>query len=129
MNRPYNAYMSSSRPVNMKNIEDRALRITWDDGRVDELTWLYLRGVCPCASCVDEGTGRRTLDVTRLAADIRPISMAFVGQYAVRFQWSDSHNTGLYTFEALRRWGDAAASEQNSTKNENVGNSSGDSSV
>ncbi len=26
-----------------------------------------------------------------------------VGRYALRFKWSDGHDTGLFTFEALRK--------------------------
>lgn len=95
------------RPVALKNLEDRALRITWEDDRTDEFTYQYLRGACPCASCVDEWTGRRLIDPASIDAAVRPLSVAFVGQYALRFAWSDGHGTGIYTFEALRRWGTA----------------------
>ena len=38
---------------------------------------------------------------SRIPADIRPLSVALVGTYGLRVQWSDGHGTGIYTFERL----------------------------
>ncbi len=103
--------MSGLRPTALKNLEDRALRITWEDGRVDEFTYQYLRGACPCASCVDEWTGKRLIDPLKVDPSVKPVSVSFVGQYAIKFAWSDGHSTGIYTFQALRSWGSPVASD------------------
>jgi DUF971 family protein len=38
-----------------------------------------------------------------VAGDIRPLSLALVGAYGLRVNWSDGHETGIYTFEQLLR--------------------------
>jgi DUF971 family protein len=61
-----------------------------------------LRLACPCAACVEEMTGRRLLQPGAVPADIRPQSLALVGAYGLRINWSDGHDTGIYTFELLQ---------------------------
>jgi ATP-binding protein involved in chromosome partitioning len=61
-----------------------------------------LRLACPCAECVEEMTGRALLDPARVPADIRPLRIHLVGAYGLRVDWSDGHNTGIYTFDRLR---------------------------
>jgi DUF971 family protein len=34
-------------------------------------------------------------------ADVGPVSLALVGAYGLRVQWSDGHGTGIYTFQRL----------------------------
>jgi ATP-binding protein involved in chromosome partitioning len=81
---------------------DEGLLIEWDRGGHE---WLYpareLRLACGCAACMDEMTGRPLLDPGRVPADIRPASVALVGTYGLRVDWSDGHGTGIYTFERL----------------------------
>ncbi len=55
----------------------------------------------------DNGVGGRAHRPPRLTAQnipptIRAMSMGRVGAYALRFSWSDNHDTGLYTFNVLR---------------------------
>jgi DUF971 family protein len=61
-----------------------------------------LRLACPCAECVEEMSGRPLLDPQRVPADVHPVTLALVGAYGLRVQWSDGHGTGIYTFERLR---------------------------
>ena len=46
-------------------------------------------------------SGQPILDPSAVPADIRPVSLALVGAYGLRIQWSDGHSTGIYTFERL----------------------------
>jgi DUF971 family protein len=46
-------------------------------------------------------SGRPILDPARVPDDILPRSVALVGTYGLRVQWSDGHGTGIYTFERL----------------------------
>ena len=39
------------------------------------------------------------------ARAFRLVNLTRVGSYAVQPAWADGHNTGLYTFEYLRRLG------------------------
>ena len=34
---------------------------------------------------------------------VYPLEIEYVGRYALRFQWSDGHSTGIYPFDMLRR--------------------------
>lgn len=77
------------------------LRIVWKGGMETEHDYFKLRFLCPCASCVDELTGVRTLRQENVRPDVRPVSGEFVGNYALRINWSDGHNTGIYTFASL----------------------------
>lgn len=82
--------------------DEQRLRIEWADGHVSEYVPRALRLACPCAACVEEMTGRPLLDPSRVAPDIWPRAVRYVGRYALRFDFSDGHDTGIYTFELLR---------------------------
>jgi DUF971 family protein len=83
-------------------VDRTSLFITWSDGRRSELPLRFVRERCPCAGCVEEWTGRRTVDVAAIPADIRPLQIDPVGRYAVRVSWSDGHSTGIYSWDVLR---------------------------
>lgn len=82
------------------------LRIEWKDGTVTEHLPRELRIRCPCAGCVDEMTGERTLVPEMVDPGIYPTEIHYVGRYALQFVWSDGHSTGIYPFEYLRRLAD-----------------------
>jgi DUF971 family protein len=82
---------------------ENAIRILWPGGAQATIPAKGLRDFCPCASCVEEGTGVKLLDPASIPDDIRPLSIDPVGSYAVQIQWSDGHNTGIYSWEVLRR--------------------------
>ncbi len=89
-------------PSDIKAIRDQAvLNIAWSDGQFD-LPFVFLRGKCACAQCVNEWTGEQILDPATVPEDITIEKMELVGSYAVRVRWSDGHNSGLYTWERLR---------------------------
>jgi DUF971 family protein len=79
------------------------LRIRWRDGHVSEFPPRLLRVACPCAGCVDEMTGRRILREDDVPPDVHPIVISPVGRYALRFDWSDGHGTGIFPYDYLRR--------------------------
>jgi DUF971 family protein len=82
--------------------EGGALRIAWPGGPEATVPALRLRDLCPCAECVEEGTGRKLLDPATIPADIRPTEVAAVGNYAIQITWSDGHSTGIYSWRTLR---------------------------
>lgn len=97
-------------PTNIKSFsEERLLEVTWPNGQVHRMPYKLLRGECPCAACVNEFTGIRTLDITKIPADIHPQELSFAGNYALRVRWSDGHDTGMFTWENLERIGIASA--------------------
>lgn len=89
-------------PLDIRRIDEREIFIAWDDGHRSLYDYEYLRLYCPCAGCGDELSGRRMIRADKIAKDIRPLQIEPVGRYALRFQWSDSHQTGIYSFEYLR---------------------------
>lgn len=102
--------MTTTPPRNIRALKSEgALEITWPDGPVARLPFHYLRCECPCAGCVDEMTGLRTLDVEGVPRDVHPTSIGFSGNYALKIEWSDGHGSGLYTWSRLRELGPGAA--------------------
>jgi DUF971 family protein len=83
--------------------EGTRLRIRWKDGFESTHLPRDLRLACPCAGCVDEMTGKRTLAPASVPPDIHPLAIHYVGRYALQFVWSDGHQTGIYPFDYLRR--------------------------
>jgi DUF971 family protein len=81
---------------------DGAVKITWAGGAEVTLPALRLRDLCPCAGCVEEGTGRKLLNPATIPSDIHPERIDAVGSYAVQIHWSDGHNTGIYAWRTLR---------------------------
>lgn len=78
------------------------VRITWPGGPDVTIPAFRLRDLCPCAQCVDEGSGKKILDPATIPSDIRPLEIAMVGNYAVQITWSDQHSTGIYSWRTLR---------------------------
>ena len=83
-------------------LSPKHLRIEWKDGLVSEFEARQLRLACPCAVCVEEGTGRKLLEEGRIPPDIQLLEAELVGRYALCFQWSDHHRTGIFSWNYLR---------------------------
>jgi ATP-binding protein involved in chromosome partitioning len=96
----------TNRPQEVDTHDDKVTIITWDDGKVTRYPNRYLRSMCPCASCVNEVTGERTIDLESVDPGVKIVGVDPVGRYALHFQWSDGHGTGLYTFDTLRKLGE-----------------------
>ena len=79
-----------------------ALEIKWEDGHGSIFEPRFLRLNCPCAGCVDEMSGQRTLTEAMVPEGIYPTAINYVGRYALQFVWSDGHDTGFFSFETLR---------------------------
>ena len=75
--------------------------IEWNTGERFAVPYVELRYYCPCAGCVDEHTGKRTLSKSSISPEIRPMDAQPVGRYALNLQWNDGHKTGIYHFDTL----------------------------
>jgi ATP-binding protein involved in chromosome partitioning len=95
-----------NRPREISTQDDRVTVITWEDGKVSRYQNRYLRSMCPCAQCVNEVTGERTVTLDSIDPGVRLVNVSPVGRYALHFQWSDGHGTGLYAFNILRQLGE-----------------------
>jgi len=103
--------MTESLPKAADLVSPFLLRIRWKDGAVTEHPARSLRLACPCASCIEEGTGKQLLDPATVAQDILLLSVELVGRYALSFVWSDGHKTGIFAFPLLRRLGQGGAAQ------------------
>jgi DUF971 family protein len=86
---------------------DEGVTITFLDGGVAELDLLTLRQGCPCAACRNKRD--QGLDAWPEPNSPRPLRIddaRLHGGWALAFTWNDGHATGVYPFEALRRWSD-----------------------
>jgi DUF971 family protein len=93
-------------PTNLRALRDqKTLEVTWPDGVTHRIPFQLLRFECPCASCVNEFTGERTIRLENIPADVMPTAMHLTGNYALKVDWSDGHSTGLYAWEVIRRIG------------------------
>jgi len=97
------------KPKEISEFSDTALSILWDDGHQSIYLYEDLRKECPCASCnqirkstQEKSSFKRAIPITIDNLEITPRSIEPVGQYAIRFYWSDRHSTGIYTFQFLR---------------------------
>lgn len=77
------------------------LTVRWEDGVTSAFAPVWLRARCPCAGCVEEWTGKRTVGEAQVAQDVKCRAMNPVGNYAVQLDWSDSHNTGIFSWDYL----------------------------
>lgn len=102
--------MSDAVPKAADLVSPFLLRIRWKGGAVTEHKARDLRLLCPCASCIEEGTGRKILDPATVPEQILLLSVELVGRYALTFVWSDGHKTGIFSFELLRQTGTEVAS-------------------
>jgi len=91
------------RPSRVKRVNALQTDITWNDGHFSSYPSWYLRENCPCATCVEEFTGRRMIRQGSIPATLERVDVGPVGNYALSFTWNDGHSTGIYTFEFLRR--------------------------
>lgn len=95
--------MNITAPTALARKDPDILVITWNDGSVSEFPSRFLRSSCPCAACVNEWTGEKMLDESRIPKDIRPARLISVGRYAMAIHWSDGHKTGIYAYDYLRK--------------------------
>jgi DUF971 family protein len=75
--------------------------MAWNNGESFTVPYFELRFECPCASCVDEHTGRRTLRREAVESAVRVTGAQLVGRYAVQLSFSDGHATGIFHFDRL----------------------------
>ena len=89
-------------PREISQETDGRLRIIWADERICDYDAAQLRRACPCAQCVNEWTGERTLNPGSVTDEVEIRDLSIVGRYALNFRWSDGHETGIYSFQYLR---------------------------
>ncbi len=95
-------------PTQIIEESDAEISISWSDGEETRYEASDLRRKCPCAGCVNEWTGEPMLKPETIADDLNFKNIAVVGRYALNFNFSDGHDTGIYSFKYLRELTDSA---------------------
>ena len=91
-------------PVNLQLIGQEVASV-WDDGLETYFGFEQLRAASPSASNQGEGDilgNRYGGDGPKTFPGVQVVSWERIGNYAIRFDFSDGHRTGLYTFDYLR---------------------------
>lgn len=101
--------MSQPLPRKADLVSPFTFRIEWKDGPIHDYKARDLRLACPCASCIEEGSGRALLDPRTVASDILLLGAELVGRYGLSFVWSDGHKTGIFAWPLLRELGGMAS--------------------
>lgn len=104
-------------PEHIAISKSKGIKIDWKDRHYSEYGLAYLRDECPCATCTgahgtvpqksnygaNGGGGGSNELFPMYKPTLRMLSVEAVGGYAIRIDWSDGHNTGIYSFDHLRR--------------------------
>ncbi|WP_277621455.1 DUF971 domain-containing protein [Oceaniglobus indicus] len=91
---------ATDRPLALDH-DAAGLTIRWSD-HVQKIDPRDLRLSCRCAACRDEMTGRPLLDPVAVPLDVVPTRIWSVGNYALGVAFSDGHDSGIFTYRALR---------------------------
>ncbi len=97
-------------PEHIAISKSRGIEIDWKDGHHSSFGTEYLRDWCPCASCTgSHGTEPRKKTTEAPASPfpmftpkLKMLNIEPVGSYAMKIDWSDGHNTGIYSYDHLR---------------------------
>ena len=89
-------------PTQIVEETDSEVSIKWSDDSESRFTAAQLRRACPCAGCINEWTGEKMLDPANVADDLTFRKIGIVGRYALNFNFSDGHETGIFSFKYLK---------------------------
>jgi DUF971 family protein len=85
------------------------VRVEFTDGMTATFRLGPLRLACPCAECnARRRDGRPVSTFVEQGGAITILAAAMAGAWGLDLDWSDGHSTGIYAFEKLREWADAA---------------------
>ncbi|MEE8207985.1 MAG: DUF971 domain-containing protein [Nitrosomonadaceae bacterium] len=83
--------------------QSRLLEISFADGRTFQFSFEFLRVHSPSAEVRGHGPGQEVLQTGKQEVNINNIDP--VGSYAIQINFSDGHNTGLYSWDLLYGYG------------------------
>ncbi|KXB29683.1 1-(5-phosphoribosyl)-5-((5-phosphoribosylamino)methylideneamino)imidazole-4-carboxamide isomerase [Dechloromonas denitrificans] len=83
--------------------KSRMLEISYESGESFKLDFEYLRVYTPSAEARGHGPGQETLQTGKRNVEIERVEP--VGTYALRFVFSDGHDSGLYSWDLLYNLG------------------------
>ena len=80
-----------------------SLFVKFDNGYEVTLTAELLRVESPSAEVQGHGSGQKTTPAGK--ANVTIVAIEPVGNYAIRISFSDGHDTGLFSWDILRDYG------------------------
>lgn len=102
-----NSFKIVMKPLQIKIEDKKSLLIKWDANSTSKIGLKYLRDECPCANCKGETILLKTYrppKPTMLNPEMYKIqNIQPVGGYAIQISWKDDHNTGIYSWEYLKK--------------------------
>jgi DUF971 family protein len=95
-------------PEHIAVSKSKGIKIDWKDSHRSEYSLRYLRDHCPCATCSGaHGTEpvkpEYATPFQMYKPTLKMLGVEPVGNYAIRIQWNDGHDTGIFSWEYLRR--------------------------
>lgn len=90
------------------NKQTRTLQVEWTDGMMSLFPLDALREACPCAGCrgghmfMGRAHDPNILELKPLK-HYEIVDIQMVGNYALQLLWDDGHQSGIYSWEYLRR--------------------------
>ncbi|MEO6824338.1 MAG: DUF971 domain-containing protein [Nitrosospira sp.] len=92
------------KPTEIKlHSKSRLLEISFGDGKIFQISCEFLRIYSPSAEVRGHSPGQEVLQVGKKEVTIYHIEP--VGNYAIQLNFSDGHNTGLYSWDLLYDYG------------------------
>ena len=94
-------------PANIQII-GQEVAIVWDDGAESYFPFEKLRAASPSAANIGETDilgNKYGGDGPKQFPGIQVLGWDQVGNYAIRFEFSDGHGSGLYSYDYLRKLG------------------------
>ena len=90
-----------------RNTDTNSYHLKFSDGLEFDITPKELRGNCPCAGCKGEEVLLHKYEppnkqpVTQQGYELEKAQP--VGSYAIKLVWKDGHDTGIYSWNYLRK--------------------------
>ncbi|MCX6156827.1 MAG: DUF971 domain-containing protein [Ignavibacteriae bacterium] len=99
--------MENYYPIQLKKTENNSLSVKWNDESVTEITLTKLRDECPCVNCKGESVIFESYipikSPFKAAGYYEIDKIETVGNYAISIKWKDGHDTGIYSWDILRK--------------------------
>jgi DUF971 family protein len=100
----------STDPEHIAISKSKGIQIDWKDGHHSDYGLTWLRDKCPCAACTGAHgteprkaeTGAPSTPFPMFKPALKMLAVEGVGNYAIRIDWSDGHNSGIYSYEHFR---------------------------
>ena len=83
------------------SFDEGAIHLTYPNGKRIDVENRALRLNCMCALCVNELTGQKLINPSKIRQDIAPTEVVPLGNYALGITWNDGHSSGIYPYALI----------------------------